>query len=191
MSAQVFYYVFQQGSLQGSLRDEAKELQNLKITPPSLNQLRSLIQKNIDKKHSPPNAFLIYRLVYLEALKRHNINWTMPKVSKMASKRWKKEDKKIKEEFHALWIQAENMCCPWKPRTRTTWKFRTGTAWKFRQYVPANGIRHRRSSERVLTGVKSANFDIQPASGNNFCDLEEPIERTNEILKITNLIHHH
>ncbi|CAG8433601.1 10910_t:CDS:2 [Diversispora eburnea] len=75
--------------------------------PPSID-LKTLIVKQPDGKipAKAPNAFIIYRKVFIGAAREKGYYLPMPIVSSMASQAWKKEPELVKEEYKRLAKEA-------------------------------------------------------------------------------------
>ncbi|RHZ78611.1 hypothetical protein Glove_158g50 [Diversispora epigaea] len=89
------------------------------ITPPfpPFVDLKTLIVKQPDGKipAKAPNAFIIYRKVFIGAAREKGYYLPMPVVSSMASQAWKKEPELVKEEYKRLAKEAfdlRNELCP-------------------------------------------------------------------------------
>jgi hypothetical protein len=78
--------------------------------PPPINvEDLIVLKKNGDIPSRSPNAFLIYRRVYVEELKAQNKLYKMTDVSSLASASWKNEPEKVKQEYSRIAGEAKNM----------------------------------------------------------------------------------
>nr|ANQ33059.1 MATA-HMG [Rhizophagus irregularis] len=64
-----------------------------------------------------PNAFLIYRRVFVQLLKAHNYAFKMTDVSSMASARWKDEPEHVKREYLVIAGEAKTMLTTTRHKT--------------------------------------------------------------------------
>ncbi|CAG8819517.1 4768_t:CDS:1 [Gigaspora margarita] len=78
--------------------------------PPSISA-RELIfhKKNGEVPARAPNAFLIYRRVYVKQLQAQNYAFKMTDVSSMASSSWKSEPNWVKDEYMRIAGEAKNL----------------------------------------------------------------------------------
>ncbi|RIB21169.1 hypothetical protein C2G38_1126578 [Gigaspora rosea] len=78
--------------------------------PPSISA-RELIfhKKNGEVPARAPNAFLIYRRVYVKQLQAENYAFKMTDVSSMASSSWKSEPEWVKDEYMRIAGEAKNL----------------------------------------------------------------------------------
>ncbi|CAG8558272.1 3026_t:CDS:1 [Ambispora leptoticha] len=93
----------------------AEEPKNLHVEwPPSFNF--ETLFKNTRRKKRAPNAFILFRIKYLESLQQVGVNWPMSKVSRMASAAWKRQPEHIKTKYESLSFAANLSWAKWNPR---------------------------------------------------------------------------
>ncbi|KAG9285262.1 hypothetical protein G9A89_002515 [Geosiphon pyriformis] len=72
--------------------------------------------KNTKRKERAPNAFILFRIKYLESLQRFGVNWPMPIVSRMASVSWKSQGEQVRATYEHLSSEASLTWAKWNPK---------------------------------------------------------------------------
>ncbi|CAG8558295.1 3027_t:CDS:1 [Ambispora leptoticha] len=91
------------------------EPNNLHIEWPPSFDFETLF-KNARRKERAPNAFILFRIKYLESLQQVGVNWPMSKVSRMAAAAWRCQPEHIKTKYKSLSFAANLYWAEWNPR---------------------------------------------------------------------------
>ncbi|RIB15101.1 kinase-like domain-containing protein [Gigaspora rosea] len=93
--------------------------------PPTVDMIELISKKSPDGRipARAPNAFIIYRKVYVETAREHGYYLPMTIVSSMASQSWESADETVKAEYRRIAKEAlrvrNEMCCESGRRKKT------------------------------------------------------------------------
>ncbi|CAG8444111.1 4287_t:CDS:1 [Ambispora gerdemannii] len=93
----------------------AEEPKNLNVEWPPHFDFETLF-RNPKRKKSSPNAFILFRIKYLESLQQVGVNWPMPIVSRMAAAAWKRQTDDVKTKYESLACDANLHWAKWNPK---------------------------------------------------------------------------
>ncbi|CAG8667562.1 9957_t:CDS:1 [Ambispora gerdemannii] len=93
----------------------AEEPKNLNVEWPPHFDFEALF-RNAKRKERAPNAFILFRIKYLESLQQVGINYPMPIVSRMASAAWKRQPEYKKSKYESLSFAASLHWSKWNPK---------------------------------------------------------------------------
>ncbi|CAG8443040.1 9131_t:CDS:1 [Funneliformis caledonium] len=102
--------------------------------PPRINphDLISSSKNNTGNKKIPtraPNAFIIYRKIFIETARSQGYYLPMTVISSMASQSWEKENDVVKSEYKRLAKEAFNLRCEMLPKSFTSSRRRKREKW--------------------------------------------------------------
>ncbi|CAG8444118.1 4288_t:CDS:1, partial [Ambispora gerdemannii] len=115
----------------------AEEPKNLSIEWPPNFDFETLF-RNTRRKERAPNAFILFRIKYLESLQQVGVNWPMPIVSRMASAAWKRQPDDVKTKYESLSFAASLHWSKWNPKPN-------------QRSVKKPGGQRRRSQQPIIT----------------------------------------
>ncbi|CAG8685027.1 1753_t:CDS:1 [Cetraspora pellucida] len=146
--------------------------------PPEINPQDLVIFHQNGKVPKPPNAFMIYRKLFVETARASGYNLPMNIISLMVSKSWKQEVEEVKNEYKRIAKEAfdyRNELFPKiKPqKKRDQWKtvsFDKPSVRKVRTPKPMKSINKSKSTKHKQ--LESPTFELQAPKLDDLSDID-------------------
>ncbi|CAG8489043.1 18273_t:CDS:1 [Dentiscutata erythropus] len=139
---------------------------SIKVPYPPPISARELIfqKKNGEVPARAPNAFLIYRRVYVKQLQAQNYAFKMTDVSSMASSSWKSEPDWVKDEYLRIAGEAKNLLTTIRQKSLTFSRRKSRLQQNgFNNFAYPQKVLSTSQNEQVSLG-KSQPYDAQAST---------------------------
>ncbi|CAI2174613.1 12531_t:CDS:1 [Funneliformis geosporum] len=139
--------------------------------PPRINpqDLVSSSKNNADNKKIPtraPNAFIIYRKIFIQTARSQGYCLPMTVISSMASQSWEKENDIVKSEYKRLAKEAFNLRCEMLPKSFTSSRRRKREKWNIISFDDVNNVNGYVGKKRN-SNIQKVNPEISPEINND------------------------
>ncbi|KAF0473775.1 MATA-HMG [Gigaspora margarita] len=138
--------------------------------PPKINSRDLVILHPDGRVHKTPNAFIIYRKLFVETARTSGYNLPMNIISSMASQSWEQESNEVKNEYKRIAKEAFNYRNELFPKIkvekkRNQWKtvsFDKPSTRKVRTPKPMKSINKSIKNKQLESPIVEAEFNLLP-----------------------------